>query len=69
MNARNYTPGDRTMKPGPGAHRPEMVNIMFCQNTSNHLTPCVTTSLKKSLWEVDAEKEPKYTETVESPFS
>lgn len=24
MNARNYAPGDRTLKPGPGAHRPEM---------------------------------------------
>ena len=25
MNARNYAPGDSTLKPGPGAHRPELV--------------------------------------------
>ena len=25
MTARNNAPGDRTLKPGPGAHRPELV--------------------------------------------
>jgi len=31
MNARNYAPGDRTLKPGPGAHKPEMVTISQVQ--------------------------------------
>lgn len=35
MNARNYAPGDSTLKPGPGAHRPEMVTIRIL-NPVNH---------------------------------
>ena len=31
MGGRNVMPGDNTQKPGPGAHSPEKVSIIFLQ--------------------------------------
>lgn len=36
MTARNNAPGDRTLKPGPGAHRPELCYATFKRQPSFH---------------------------------
>ena len=41
MNARNYAPGDRTLKPGPGAHTPEMVTIRILTNNKYEIISCL----------------------------
>jgi hypothetical protein len=34
MTGRNNMPGDSTLKPGPGSHHPEKVNMILNSNTT-----------------------------------